>query len=106
MKRREKPQISPDRLKPLLEFDNLDRGTRIHKALDQSTSHWQLRTLILRGIDPKKQCLMCETLDGIPEAVPFDHLGAYYVNINHVDSKHDYKKQTKPKKIIWRPIKN
>lgn len=98
MNRKEKPQISPDRLKPLLEFDNLDKGIKIHKALDQTTSHWQLRTLILKGIDAKKECLLCETLDGIPEAVPFHELREYYINMNHVDSKHDYKKTTKPKK--------
>lgn len=96
--KREAPQISPDRLKPVLEYDSLDKGTKIHKALDQTQSHWQLRTLVLKGIDSKKKVLLCETLDGIPEVVPFHELSNYYVNVNHVESKFDYSKKTKPKR--------
>lgn len=98
MKKRTAPQISPGLFKKLLDFDKIEKGTRIYLELDQTKVHWQHKSYIITGIDNGKQVLLVKDANEKPHAIPFDLLGAYWVLVNHVTSKYSYSKKYKTRK--------
>lgn len=98
MRKRTEPQISPGLFKKLLEFDNIDKGTKIYLPLDQKEVHWQHKVFTIKGIDNKKQVLIVTDADKKPNIIPFDELESYWVLINHVDSKYSHVKKTRKRR--------
>ena len=43
------PQISPARFQSILELDEIDKGRKIYKMLDQTKSHWQFECYWIKG---------------------------------------------------------
>jgi hypothetical protein len=62
MNKTEPPQLTVNRFKPLMEYDQVVKGIKIFKMLDQKKSHWQCQVYILDGIC--KQGLLVTDTDG------------------------------------------
>lgn len=73
------PQLSPEKYIPLLELNNIERGTMIHKPNDLSQVHWQFTSFKVVGIDNDRQMLLVRDLNDTPVVIPFSELGEYYV---------------------------
>lgn len=98
MKRKTLPQISPGLFKKLLDFDSIDKGTKIYLPLNQSEVHWQHKVYTIIGIDNQKKALLVKEANGSAKDIPFSELGDYWVLINNVDSKYSYTKKMKKRK--------
>lgn len=67
MEPREKPaqpQISPDLFRKLMDYPEIDRGTKVYQMLDQRKSHWQFKCYTIKGVCNKG--LICLDDQGKP----------------------------------------
>lgn len=95
--RRTEPQLSPDKYIPLLELNNIKRGTIIHKPNDLSQVHWQFTSFKVTGIDNDRQVLICRDMDDTPVVLPFNELNEFYV-IKYLKGKRKKTKKLSDKK--------
>lgn len=71
-KKREEPQLTVNKFRPLLELDEIDRGTKIFRKNDQKEVHWEYTSFTIIGVS--EDALLCRDSNGRKIAFTWDSL--------------------------------
>lgn len=97
MKKREQPQLTVNRFKPLLDLDEVERGLKIFQKNDQKEVHWEYTIYIIAGTS--KTHLLCRDTTGKPVAFAWEDLpGLDFQVMEGLAPKLQPKKKTKKSK--------
>lgn len=75
MPKREEPQLTVQKFKPLLDFDEITKGTKIFKKNDQKKVHWEYTSYIITGVSDTH--LLCKDAEGKKFAFAWEDLPQY-----------------------------
>ncbi len=72
MQKKEQPQLTVQKFKPLLELDEVEKGTTIFRPNDQKKVHWEYTSYIITGTSETH--LLCKDADGKRHAFAWEEL--------------------------------